>query len=102
MTEEERGEIENQIKALQESHSLLSREYKRQQQEAKELVDKLVEQKVTSAERFDLFLLQPISKLSVMFLHVFEAIVMGNICSSLNGTRFLNFRYVVGLAREPS
>ncbi|XP_069830598.1 dystonin isoform X16 [Dendropsophus ebraccatus] len=45
MTEEERAEIENQIKTLQESHSLLSREYERQQQEAKELVDKLVEQK---------------------------------------------------------
>ncbi|XP_069582844.1 dystonin isoform X4 [Ranitomeya imitator] len=48
MTEEERADVENQIKALQESQSLLSRESKRQQQEAKELVDKLVEQKVTS------------------------------------------------------
>ncbi|KAM4042412.1 dystonin isoform 5-T5 [Anomaloglossus baeobatrachus] len=46
MTEEERAHVENQIKALQESHSLLSKESKRQQQEAKELVDKLVEQKV--------------------------------------------------------
>ncbi|XP_077146122.1 dystonin isoform X1 [Ranitomeya variabilis] len=46
MTEEERADVENQIKALQESQSLLSRESKRQQQEAKELVDKLVEQKV--------------------------------------------------------
>ncbi|KAM4042425.1 dystonin isoform 18-T18 [Anomaloglossus baeobatrachus] len=45
MTEEERAHVENQIKALQESHSLLSKESKRQQQEAKELVDKLVEQK---------------------------------------------------------
>ncbi|KAM4042423.1 dystonin isoform 16-T16 [Anomaloglossus baeobatrachus] len=47
MTEEERAHVENQIKALQESHSLLSKESKRQQQEAKELVDKLVEQKAT-------------------------------------------------------
>ncbi|XP_040284530.1 dystonin isoform X17 [Bufo bufo] len=45
MSEEERAETENQIKALQESHSLLSREYERQQQEAKELVAKLVEKK---------------------------------------------------------
>ncbi|XP_073445226.1 dystonin isoform X3 [Dendrobates tinctorius] len=45
MTEEERADVENQIKTLQESQSLLSRESKRQQQEAKELVDKLVEQK---------------------------------------------------------
>lgn len=47
MTEEERSEIEEQIKALQESQSVLSREYERQQQEAKDLVEKLVEQKVT-------------------------------------------------------
>nr|DBA26389.1 TPA: hypothetical protein GDO54_010659 [Pyxicephalus adspersus] len=46
MTEEERTEIETQIKALQESQSVLSGEYKRRQKEAKELVDKLVEQKV--------------------------------------------------------
>ncbi|XP_044146785.1 dystonin isoform X16 [Bufo gargarizans] len=45
MSEEERAETENQIKALQESHSLLSREYERQQQEAKEMVAKLVEKK---------------------------------------------------------
>ncbi|XP_075718080.1 dystonin isoform X4 [Rhinoderma darwinii] len=45
MTEEERAEIENQIKELQDSQSLLSREYERQQQEAKDLIDKLVEQK---------------------------------------------------------
>ncbi|XP_072266284.1 dystonin [Pyxicephalus adspersus] len=45
MTEEERTEIETQIKALQESQSVLSGEYKRRQKEAKELVDKLVEQK---------------------------------------------------------
>ncbi|XP_073482802.1 dystonin isoform X11 [Aquarana catesbeiana] len=46
MTEEERSEIEAQIKALQESQSVLSREYQRQQQEAQDLVEKLVEQKV--------------------------------------------------------
>ncbi|XP_075058625.1 dystonin isoform X5 [Mixophyes fleayi] len=46
MTDEERAEIEKQIKSLQESQSVLSREYERQQQEAKDLVDKLVEQKV--------------------------------------------------------
>ncbi|XP_077343967.1 dystonin isoform X17 [Lithobates pipiens] len=45
MTEEERSEIEAQIKALQESQSVLSREYQRQQQEAQDLVEKLVEQK---------------------------------------------------------
>ncbi|XP_075058646.1 dystonin isoform X24 [Mixophyes fleayi] len=45
MTDEERAEIEKQIKSLQESQSVLSREYERQQQEAKDLVDKLVEQK---------------------------------------------------------
>ncbi|KAM4694316.1 dystonin [Discoglossus pictus] len=45
MTEDERAEIEKQVKALQESHSLLAKEYERQQQEAKKLVDKLVEQK---------------------------------------------------------
>ncbi|XP_071998344.1 dystonin isoform X17 [Engystomops pustulosus] len=45
MTEEERTEIEKQIKDLQESHGLLSREHERQQQETKDLVDKLVEQK---------------------------------------------------------
>ncbi|XP_018416047.1 PREDICTED: dystonin isoform X2 [Nanorana parkeri] len=45
MTEEERSEIETQIKALQESQSVLSREYERRQQEAKNLVEKLVEQK---------------------------------------------------------
>ncbi|XP_071998332.1 dystonin isoform X6 [Engystomops pustulosus] len=46
MTEEERTEIEKQIKDLQESHGLLSREHERQQQETKDLVDKLVEQKM--------------------------------------------------------
>ncbi|KAG9493771.1 hypothetical protein GDO78_001574 [Eleutherodactylus coqui] len=45
MTEEERAEIENQIKTLQESQCLLSRAYEKQQQQAKDLVDKLVEQK---------------------------------------------------------
>ncbi|XP_056421733.1 dystonin isoform X3 [Hyla sarda] len=45
MTEKERVELESQIKSLQESHSLLSKEYERQQQEAKDLVDKLVGQK---------------------------------------------------------
>ncbi|XP_063775378.1 dystonin [Pseudophryne corroboree] len=45
MTEEEKAEIEKQIKSLQESQIVLSREYERQQQEAKDLVDKLVEQK---------------------------------------------------------
>ncbi|KAM5163309.1 dystonin isoform 1-T1 [Mantella aurantiaca] len=46
MSEEERSEIETQIKALQEGHNLLSKEHERQQQEAKDLVEKLVEQKV--------------------------------------------------------
>ncbi|KAM8953054.1 dystonin [Pelodytes ibericus] len=46
MTGEEKREIERQVKALQDSQALLSREYERQQQEAKELLDKLVEQKV--------------------------------------------------------
>ncbi|XP_068137517.1 dystonin isoform X15 [Hyperolius riggenbachi] len=46
LTEEERMDIEAQIKALQESQNMLSREYERQQQEAKDLVEKLVEQKV--------------------------------------------------------
>ncbi|KAM5163311.1 dystonin isoform 3-T3 [Mantella aurantiaca] len=45
MSEEERSEIETQIKALQEGHNLLSKEHERQQQEAKDLVEKLVEQK---------------------------------------------------------
>ncbi|XP_068137506.1 dystonin isoform X5 [Hyperolius riggenbachi] len=45
LTEEERMDIEAQIKALQESQNMLSREYERQQQEAKDLVEKLVEQK---------------------------------------------------------
>ncbi|XP_031758907.1 dystonin isoform X7 [Xenopus tropicalis] len=46
LTEEERKEIEKQVKELQESQSFLSKEYERQQKEAKDLVDKLVEQKV--------------------------------------------------------
>ncbi|XP_018118963.1 dystonin isoform X3 [Xenopus laevis] len=46
LTDEEREEIEKQVKALQESQSSLSKEYKRQQKEEKDLVDKLVEQKV--------------------------------------------------------
>ncbi|XP_075454243.1 dystonin isoform X6 [Ascaphus truei] len=46
MTEMERLEIEKQVKALQEGQCVLSTEYERQQQEAKDLVDKLVEQKV--------------------------------------------------------
>ncbi|XP_075454264.1 dystonin isoform X26 [Ascaphus truei] len=45
MTEMERLEIEKQVKALQEGQCVLSTEYERQQQEAKDLVDKLVEQK---------------------------------------------------------
>uniref|UniRef100_A0A6I8RN33 Dystonin n=1 Tax=Xenopus tropicalis TaxID=8364 RepID=A0A6I8RN33_XENTR len=45
LTEEERKEIEKQVKELQESQSFLSKEYERQQKEAKDLVDKLVEQK---------------------------------------------------------
>ncbi|XP_041419112.1 dystonin isoform X12 [Xenopus laevis] len=45
LTDEEREEIEKQVKALQESQSSLSKEYKRQQKEEKDLVDKLVEQK---------------------------------------------------------
>ncbi|KAM4771389.1 dystonin [Rhinophrynus dorsalis] len=45
MTEEEKEEIERQVKQLQESQYVLSRECERQQQEAKDLVDKLVEQK---------------------------------------------------------
>ncbi|MEE6476585.1 hypothetical protein FKM82_011128 [Ascaphus truei] len=45
MTEMERLEIEKQVKALQEGQCVLSTEYERQQQEVKDLVDKLVEQK---------------------------------------------------------
>ncbi|XP_018121035.1 dystonin isoform X19 [Xenopus laevis] len=45
LTDVEREEIENQVKELEESQSILSKEYERQQKEAKDLVDRLVEQK---------------------------------------------------------
>ncbi|KAM9316059.1 dystonin [Gastrophryne carolinensis] len=45
MTEEEKSEIETQIRGLQESQTLLSKEYERQQQESRDLMEKLVEQK---------------------------------------------------------
>ncbi|XP_069830585.1 dystonin isoform X4 [Dendropsophus ebraccatus] len=71
MTEEERAEIENQIKTLQESHSLLSREYERQQQEAKELVDKLVEQKV------DRVVSGAIDEANERILSIYQSVVEG-------------------------
>ncbi|KAG8444908.1 hypothetical protein GDO86_009892 [Hymenochirus boettgeri] len=42
MTNEEKQEIESQLKELQESQCILSKEYERQQKEAKDLVDKVV------------------------------------------------------------
>ncbi|XP_044146772.1 dystonin isoform X4 [Bufo gargarizans] len=71
MSEEERAETENQIKALQESHSLLSREYERQQQEAKEMVAKLVEKKV------DRVVSGTINEANGRILSIYQSIVEG-------------------------
>lgn len=46
MTDEERGEMEKQVKSLQESYSLLSHEALKQLQEAQYLDDEKMEEKV--------------------------------------------------------
>ncbi|XP_056421747.1 dystonin isoform X16 [Hyla sarda] len=71
MTEKERVELESQIKSLQESHSLLSKEYERQQQEAKDLVDKLVGQKV------DKVVSGAIDEANERILSIYQSIVEG-------------------------
>lgn len=47
MTDEERNEIEKQVRSLQESYSLLSNEALKQLQEAQYLGDEKMEEKVT-------------------------------------------------------
>ncbi|KAM3930381.1 dystonin isoform 2-T2 [Leptodactylus fuscus] len=71
MTDKEKAEIEKQIKALQESHNLLSREYERQQQEAKDLIEKLVEQKV------DRVVSGTIDETSGTILSIYRSVVEG-------------------------
>lgn len=47
MTDEERNEMEKQVRSLQESYSLLSNEAMKQLQEAQYLGDEKMEEKVT-------------------------------------------------------
>lgn len=47
MTDEERNEMEKQVRSLQESYSLLSNEALKQLQEAQYLADEKMEEKVT-------------------------------------------------------
>jgi len=47
MTDEERNEMERQVRSLQESYSLLSNEALKQLQEAQYLSDEKMEEKVT-------------------------------------------------------
>lgn len=47
MTDEERNEMEKQVRSLQESYSLLSNEALKQLQEAQYLDDEKMEEKVT-------------------------------------------------------
>lgn len=51
MTDEERNEMEKQVRSLQESYNLLSNEALKQLQEAQYLGDEKMEEKVTRLKR---------------------------------------------------
>lgn len=55
MTDEERNEMEKQVRSLQESYSLLSKEALKQLQEAQYLGDAKMEEKVTRLKLTVLF-----------------------------------------------
>ncbi|XP_018121017.1 dystonin isoform X4 [Xenopus laevis] len=88
LTDVEREEIENQVKELEESQSILSKEYERQQKEAKDLVDRLVEQKV------DKVVSGTIDETTGTVYSVYQSIVQG-LVDYETGMRLLEMQLIV-------